>query len=154
MTLECPIIIVFGQTYDISLAKWTPLPWVSSDIWPTNPGQILAITDAERERVARWPSGERSLSLPTEHRRRRERASGPCTPVVAARFWDSVRIDRISPKFTHLGRVRTEFSASKFEYSQKSNRKPTEIDRNSPNSVGTEFFSKLNPKTLPLRHCQ
>ena len=61
-------------------------------------------------------------------------------PVSMAGFWDSVRIDRILPKFTHLGRVRTKFSASKFEYSQESNRKPTEIDRNLPNSVGTEFF--------------
>ena len=71
---------------------------------------------------------------------------------VSIGFWDSVRIDRISPKFTYLGRVRTEFSASKFEYSQKSDKKPTEIDRNSPNSVGTKFFPKLNPKTLLVTH--
>ena len=76
--------------------------------------------------------------------------NNPNSPLAG--FWDSVRIDRISPKFTHLGRVRTEFSASKFEYSQKSDKKPTEIDRNSPNSVGTKFFPKLNPKTLLVTH--
>ena len=70
--------------------------------------------------------------------------------IVIIRVWDSIRIDRISSKFTHLERVRTEFSASKFEYSQESNRKPTEIDQNSPNSVETEFFPKLNPKTLVI----
>jgi len=74
--------------------------------------------------------------------------------IVIIRVWDSIRIDRISSKFTHLERVRTEFSASKFEYSQESNRKPTEIDRNSPNSDGTEFFPKLNPKTLVLHGAQ
>ena len=47
--------------------------------------------------------------------------------------------------------IRNEFSASKFEYFQESIRKPIEIDRNSPNSVGTEFSPKLNPKTRVTR---
>ena len=60
------------------------------------------------------------------------------------------RIVRISPKFTHFGRVQNEFSASKFEYSKESIRKPTEIDRNSSNSVGTEFFSEIESQNLGL----
>jgi hypothetical protein len=65
-----------------------------------------------------------------------------------ARFWDSTELVRISSKFVHFGEVRNEFYASHSENSPNWVRNSSEFFRNSSNSVGTEFFSKINLKTL------
>ena len=64
------------------------------------------------------------------------------------------RIVRISPKFTHFGRVRNEFSASKFKYSQESIRKPTEIDRKFVQFGWDRIFSEIESQNLTYPLCR